>query len=157
MNRAYKRPEPINTNSRPQVKWNERIREATRSGKDMSLDDILLEISKTTSFDGSRDPRHNLRGFLARAVIDGWMIRVAPGVFRQNTPRRGAGRGDFLQSTETGTLPNPSLAPVAVRRKRRRRTNKTLRITVGDITLQTPPGMRPDAIHRLVKAIRGAH
>jgi hypothetical protein len=140
------------------MSWNERIREATKSGKDMSLDDILLTIAKTTSFEGCQDPRHNLRGFLAKAVLDGWMVRVEPGVFRQNLPRRGAGRAQFLETAPV-VLESAESGPkeVKVQRRRRRRTNKTLKITIGDITLQTPPGMRPDAIHRLVEAIRGSH
>ena len=94
----------------------------------LSLKEILDAVSTSVSFDGVKDPLHNLRGVCCRGVRDGWLRRVRPGIY--------------------------ALAS-APRRKARPATSRgALELTVGAVTLRVPSEMRQESVDRIVRAVQ---
>lgn len=126
-----------------------------RARRPMTLTALLDALADVMDLEECPDPLHNLRGVTTKGVRDGWLERLERGIYQLASDAQ----PKIARKTPTPTKESP--APVVRAsepraRRRSRRVKKSLEIMVGDITLRTPSGMRPDALARLVQAIRGA-
>lgn len=133
----------------------------------MSLSRILDELAETMSFEGCHDPLHNLRGVCAKGVKEGWLTRVARGVFqlkaasqsrRATTSPRSNVKPSAKLSAKPSAKPQIVLKRAAVGDPPPRTSSgaRALQISIGDVTLTAPPGMNAEALAQIVSAIREA-